>query len=68
MTTTTLINCPQCGCAMEKVMATQRDSLGRVRQICDYLECPRCGQKESVDDTFDTPWAYPNKKADENRQ
>ena len=61
MPNTTTFYCPQCDVPLEKVMRVQKDGLGRVRQICNYLECPSCGLKESVDDTFDTPWRYPTK-------
>lgn len=55
-----MIFCPHCGEEMEKIMTRQTDAQGRSRQICDYLECPGCGQRESVDDTFDEKWQYPD--------
>lgn len=29
---------------------------GRKRKAVDYLECPNCGKKECIDDTFDGNW------------
>lgn len=31
---------------------------GRKRRSLSYLVCPRCGNKEIVDDSFDMPWYY----------
>jgi hypothetical protein len=29
---------------------------GRKRNACSHLECPDCGKKECVDDSFDGSW------------
>lgn len=31
---------------------------GRKRHAVSHLECPMCGRKECVDDSFDGPWHY----------
>ncbi|MCM1322852.1 MAG: hypothetical protein NC218_01565 [Acetobacter sp.] len=59
--------CPVCGYSnMEKDMFTEKEMksvggylipTGRVRLQCNYLVCPDCGHKETVDDeTFAGPW------------
>lgn len=58
-------NCERCGAALEPVFFTEEETktvygslikTGRTRKACSHLECPVCGKKECVDDTFDGPW------------
>lgn len=61
-----IIYCEECGHQMEKVMFTEKEQrltsagyyyeTGRERIACSHLECPECGHREVVDDTFDGPW------------
>lgn len=30
---------------------------GRTRSACSHLECPMCGKRECVDDSFDSSWS-----------
>lgn len=60
------MQCCICGGSMEKVMFIEKEhkttsmgvvyETGRQRYACSHLECPECGYKEIVDDTFDGPW------------
>jgi uncharacterized ferredoxin-like protein len=57
--------CERCGEVRMPVFFTEEERkvtngimvlTGRKRQACSHLECPNCGKKECVDDTFDGPW------------
>lgn len=59
--------CVECGHSLEAVFFIEKEEkicggvrilTGRVRKAVDYLYCPICGHKETVDDTFDEPWRY----------
>jgi predicted nucleic-acid-binding Zn-ribbon protein len=57
--------CPRCGSELHPIWFTEDEykttgewqyKTGRKRTSCSHLECPDCGQKECVDDTFDGNW------------
>lgn len=59
--------CPRCKEALEKVLFTEEEEIldkdihayiktGRKRINVNYLECPNCGHRETVDDSFAGPW------------
>ena len=59
--------CSSCGENLKPVWFVEEETIvdpifhtlihtGRTRRAVDYLECPYCGCKECVDDSFDGPW------------
>ena len=57
--------CEKCGEVYQPIFFTEEETkvvngamifTGRKRKACSHLECPCCGNKECVDDTFDGPW------------
>ena len=59
------ISCPNCGKLMIPIWFEEDEikieygysyRTGRTRTACSHLECPYCGQRECVDDSFDKPW------------
>ena len=55
--------CRCCGCDYEAIRFEENEyypnsvtPTGRTRIAVSHLECPNCGTKECVDDTFDGPW------------
>ncbi len=57
--------CCNCGSVLEPIFFIEEEykveygamiKTGRKKKACSHLECPNCGKKECVDDTFDGPW------------
>ena len=61
--------CSYCGASLDPVWFTEHEyesikigsittavRTGRKRYNIDFLECPVCGKKEIVDDSFATDW------------
>lgn len=59
--------CPRCEEVLEEVLFTEEEEIfdkdihayiktGRKRTNVSYLECPHCGHRETVDDSFAGPW------------
>lgn len=57
--------CVKCDCKLKPVFFIEEETkaargcmykTGRKRKACSHLECPICGHKECVDDTFDGLW------------
>ena len=53
--------CETCGSKMEPVYFLEEEyegpvKTGRKRRAVSHFECPWCGKKKCVDDSFDGPW------------
>lgn len=57
--------CNKCGTPLHPVWFEEKERVikdgimyptGRVRKACDHLICTLCGNKETVDDSFDGSW------------
>ena len=57
--------CCYCGTALEAVWFVEYEyeydgirKTGRKRDNISHLECPLCGEREVIDDSFAGPWRY----------
>lgn len=57
--------CRTCGSELTAIWFTEEETkiigcsphkTGRTRKACSHLQCEYCGDKECVDDTFDSAW------------